>query len=79
MAVARAAIVQRAARPNQVWRWDITFLPTVIRGRFLRLNLVLDVWSRRIVGWEVHDDETAERAAKLVQRICVETDVDPTG
>jgi transposase InsO family protein len=33
----------------------------VIRGRFLRLYLVMDVWSRRIVGWEVHDDEIAER------------------
>lgn len=43
--------------------WDITYLPTVIRGRFLRLYLVMDVWSRRIVDWEIHDDESAERAA----------------
>src|SRR6185436_10012591 len=72
-AVTRASTVHRAVRSNQGWSWDITYLPTVIRGRFLRLYLVMDVWSRRIVGWEVHDDESAERAARLIQRICIET------
>ena len=33
--------------------WDITLLPTTVRGVYLRLYLVLDVWSRRIVGWRV--------------------------
>jgi len=77
--VTRASTVHRAVRSNQVWSWDITYLPTVIRGRFLRLYLVMDVWSRRIVGWEVHDDESAERAATLIQRICVERGLDPNG
>ena len=77
--VTRATTVHRAVRSNQVWSWDITYLPTVIRGRFLRLYLVMDVWSRRIVGWEVHDDESAERAATLIQRICAESGVDPDG
>lgn len=77
--VARATAVHHAVRPNQVWSWDITYLPTVIRGRFLRLYLVMDVWSRRIVGWEVHEDERAERAAALIQRICAESAIDPTG
>jgi putative transposase len=77
--VTRAITVHRAVRSNQVWSWDITYLPTVIRGRFLRLYLVMDVWSRRIVGWEVHDHENAERAATLIQRICADNDVDPTG
>lgn len=53
--VTRAMTIHRAVRSNQVWSWDITYLPTVIRGRFLRLYLVMDVWSRRIVGWEVQD------------------------
>ena len=79
MAVARATTVHRAVRANQVWSWDITYLPTVIRGRYLRLYLVMDVWSRRIVGWDVHDDESAARAARLIQRICAESGVDPTG
>lgn len=77
--VTRATTVHRAWRPNQVWSWDITYLPTVIRGQFLRLYLVMDVWSRRIVGWEIHDHETAERAAALIQRICAESGVDLTG
>lgn len=77
--VTRATTVHRAVRSNQVWSWDITYLPTVVRGRFLRLYLVMDVWSRRIVGWEVHDDESAERAATLIQRICAESGVDPNG
>ena len=38
--VTRATTVHRAVRANQVWSWDITYLPTVIRGRFLRLYLV---------------------------------------
>jgi transposase InsO family protein len=50
--VTRRATVHRATRPNQLWSWDITYLPTAIRGRFLRLYLVMDVWSRRIVGWD---------------------------
>jgi transposase InsO family protein len=77
--VTRATAVHCAVRANQVWSWDITYLPTVIRGRFLRLYLVIDVWSRRIVGWEVHEDESAERAATLIQRICAERGVDPNG
>ena len=77
--VTRASTLHHAVRPNQVWSWDITYLPTVIRGRFLRLYLVMDVWSRRIVGWEVHDDELAERAATLIHRICAESGVDPHG
>ena len=77
--VPRATTVHRAVRSNQVWSWDLTYLPTVIRGRFLRLYLVMDVWSRRIVGWDVHDDENADHAARLIQRICQESGVDPTG
>ena len=77
--VTRATTVHRAVRSNQVWSWDITYLPTVIRGRFLRLYLVMDVWSRRIVGWDIHDDEIAERAAMLIQRICADSGVDTNG
>jgi len=77
--ITRATTVHRAVQPNQIWSWDITYLPTVIRGRFLRLYLVIDVWSRRIVGWDVHEHESAERAATLMQRICAESGVDPTG
>ena len=77
--VTRATTVHRATRSNQLWSWDITYLPTAIRGRFLRLYLVMDVWSRRIVGWDVHEHEIATHAATLIQRICAESAVDPRG
>lgn len=77
--VTRANAVHRATGPNQVWSWDITYLPTTIRGRFLYLYLVLDVWSRRVVGFAVHEREHAAHASALIQRICRETGVDPKG
>jgi transposase InsO family protein len=77
--VTRGATMHRATRANQLWSWDITSLPTTIRGRFLRLYLVMDVWSRRIVGWEVHAHEVAAHAATLIQRICTESGIDPNG
>ena len=39
--------------PNQVWMWDITYLRSSVRGRFYYLYLVVDLWSRKIMGWEV--------------------------
>lgn len=49
-----------ATGPNQVWSWDITYLPSDVRGQFYRLYLIMDVYSRFIIGWEVHLNETAE-------------------
>jgi putative transposase len=62
--------------PNQVWSWDISYLPTLIRGRFFYLYLVMDVWSRKIVGWEVHDQESSELAAQLIATACADEGVD---
>lgn len=57
-----------ATKPNQVWSWDITHLPSrVIGGRFY-LYLIEDIYSRKIVGTEVHDKETGEYASELLQR-----------
>lgn len=60
-----------ATAPNQVWSWDITYLPTAIRGQFHRLYLILDVYSRAIVGWEIHADELASHAADLITKACL--------
>lgn len=57
-----------ATAPRQVWCWDMTFLPATITGRWLYLYLILDLYSRKIVGWEVHDSDAAEHAAHLVRR-----------
>lgn len=57
-----------AAGPNQVWSWDISWMPSRVRGRFWYLYLIEDIYSRKIVGWEVHERETGELAATLIQR-----------
>jgi len=61
----------QATGPNQVWSWDITFLASNVRGAFYRLYLVLDVFSRKIVGWEVHENELAEHASVLIRKACL--------
>lgn len=57
-----------ATAPNQVWSWDITYLPSPIRGLFFYLYMIVDVFSRKIVGWEVHLEESGFNAATLVQK-----------
>jgi putative transposase len=77
--VARLVTAQIAHGPNQVWSWDITYLPTPVRGVFLYLYLILDVWSRKIVGAHVYDTERAEHAAALFTRTCQRAMLDPRG
>lgn len=43
-------LAHRASKPNQVWSWDITFLASTVAGRFYRLYLMLDIYSRKIVA-----------------------------
>lgn len=57
-----------ATAPNQVWSWDITWLPSNVKGQFFKLYLIEDIFSRYPVGWEVHHEETGELAAELLQR-----------
>lgn len=57
-----------ATGPNQLYAWDITYLPGPIAGMFFFLYLVLDVYSRKIVAHEVHAAESAECAAQLIEQ-----------
>lgn len=77
--VTRASTVHRATGPNQVWSWDITWLPTTVRGSYLYLYLIMDVWSRRIVGRRIAERESANIAAALITQSCAEGNVDPRG
>ena len=61
----------QAIRPNQVYTWDITYLPTTVAGSFFYLYLVEDIFSRKIVGWEVHAAESSEDAGKLIDQIAL--------
>ncbi len=58
-----------ANAPNQVYSWDISYLQTSIRGIFLYLYLFMDIYSRKIVGWQVYEDESSEWAADIVRDI----------
>lgn len=57
-----------ATAPRQVWCWDMTYQPAAVAGRWFHLYLILDLYSRKIVGWEVHETDAAEHAAHLVRR-----------
>jgi transposase InsO family protein len=57
-----------ASGPRQVWCWDMTYLPAVVMGMWFHLYLILDLYSRKIVGWEVHDSDHSDHAAHLVRR-----------
>ena len=57
-----------AHKANEVWSWDITYCASTVKGRFYYLYLFEDIFSRKVVGYEVYDQECGERAAKLLQR-----------
>lgn len=63
---APATHVATAAR--QVWTWDITYLPSPVRGQYYYLYLIVDIYSRKAVGWEVYEQECGAMAASLLQR-----------
>ncbi len=58
--------------PNQVWSWDITYLPGPAKGTFFYLYMFIDVWSRRIMKAAVHDAENADTASTFFAEACVE-------
>lgn len=56
----------RAIKSNQLWSWDISYLMSNIRGKYFYLYLFMDIFSRKIVGYDVFDIESAEYAAHVV-------------
>ncbi len=66
-----------ASGPHQVFSWDITYLRAPVKGTFFYLYLVEDVWSRKIVGWEVHEEESMLLSSELIENMCEELGLDP--
>ena len=66
-----------ATQPDQIYCWDITYLPSQLRGAYFYLYLFVDIFSRKIVGWQVFDCESAELAAGLLQDICLRLGISP--
>lgn len=64
-----------ATGPNQLYAWDITYLPGPIQGMFFFLHLVLDVYSRKIVAHEVHTEESSAHAAVVIEQAVRREDV----
>jgi putative transposase len=64
-----------ARAPNQVWCWDITYLRSSVRGAFFYLYLIVDIYSRKIVGWWVAAEESMDVAADLIERATHEQNV----
>jgi len=54
--------------PNEVWCWDLTYLPAKVTGLWYYLYVILDLYSRKIVAWEVHKSDEADDAARLLKR-----------
>ncbi|MES0490610.1 MAG: IS3 family transposase [Leptospirales bacterium] len=64
-----------ATGPNQVWSWDITYLRSPVKGLYYFLYLFQDIWSRSIVGWAIHETESAEFAAEIMKKLCADMEI----
>lgn len=66
-----------AEQPNQIWSWDITYLATTILGQFFYLYIFIDIFSRKIVGWQIFTQENSEHASALMLDICRRENISP--
>jgi len=64
-----------ATAPNQVWSWDITKLKAA--GHFLCLYVILDIFSRYVVGWTLASTESSHIATRLIEETCRRQDIKP--
>jgi transposase InsO family protein len=62
-----------------MWSWDITYLQSPVRGVFWYLYVIMDIWSRRIMGWAVHTTQSDALAATLFSTVCREHAVTTAG
>jgi len=60
-----------ATRPNQVWSWDITKLKGPAKWTYFYLYVLLDIFSRYVVGWMVAESESAELSRRLIEESCL--------
>ncbi len=65
----------RATAPAQLFSWDITYLPTQVKGIYFYLYLFMDIFSRKIVGWQVYESESSEQASEVMRDICARENI----
>jgi putative transposase len=66
-----------ATRPNQIWSWDITKLKGPIAYLYFSLYVILDLFSRYVVGWMVAAAESARLAERLIAATCQKQAIAP--
>ena len=66
-----------AEAPNQVWSWDITKLLGPIKWSYYYLYVIMDIFSRYVVGWMVAEGESDELAEKLIAETCRKQEIEP--
>jgi putative transposase len=66
-----------AERPNELWSWDISKLKGPVKWTYFYLYVILDVFSRYIVGWTVQHRETAELAKALIEQATEQQQITP--
>ena len=66
-----------ATAPDQLFSWDITYLPTQVKGIYFYLYLFMDIFSRKIVGWQVYEAESSELASEVMRDICARENIPP--
>lgn len=64
-----------AVKPNQIYSWDITYLPTTVQGIFFYLYLFMDIYSRKIVGWQIYAKQSSELASELIKDIAINENI----
>lgn len=64
-----------AHNPNEVWVWDITFLAAILAGVYYKLYFIMDLNSRKIVGYEVWEEENAEHSKTLLKRTALSENI----
>ena len=67
-----------ASEPNRVWSWDITKLRGPVKGTCFHLYLILDLYSRLVVGWMVAPAESARLAKRLIKETIRKHGADPS-
>lgn len=67
-----------ASRPNELWSWDITKLKGPEKWSYFHLYVIIDVFSRYVVGWMVADRESSELAKKLISETIRKQEADPS-
>lgn len=66
-----------ATKPNQVWSWDITRLKGPKKWSYFYLYVIMDIYSRYVVGWTVAEEETARLAHQLIEETCEKQKITP--